>query len=352
MTAEQEQLDQLRVEIDRLRNQFPDTQELYREVCVLLFFRHGITPTANKLYQLVHKGSMSAPAEALRQFWADLREKSRIRIEHPDLPESLKEDAAALMASIWSKAQDAAHAGLESFYAQSQEQVQNAQNLLTQVEDERNSVAEELAHTTQSLQCALERIQELDRDLASTHATNEALTARLVAADKQRIDLEAALVLSRQDFASELGKLRHALEKSEYRCTEAEKRALLEIDHARTVSSKLQKELNQSRNMLQAANDNHQREIEQFQQKLTETHLKLGMSEGSIHELREANLRLLNDLESARKEMANHEIQISLLAREVSEKTQSLQQLQLRNKIAIKKQTRFVVGKSKNSSKI
>lgn len=59
---------------------FPDTQALYREVCVLLFFRHGITPTANKLYQLVRKGSMSAPTEALRTFWADLREKSRVRI--------------------------------------------------------------------------------------------------------------------------------------------------------------------------------------------------------------------------------------------------------------------------------
>ncbi len=347
MTTEQEQLDQLRVEIDRLRNQFPDTQELYREVCVLLFFRHGITPTANKLYQLVHKGSMSAPAEALRQFWADLREKSRIRIEHPDLPESLKEDAAALMASIWSKAQDAAHVGLESFYAQSQEQVQNAQNLLTQVEDERNSATESLARTTQSLQDALGRIQELGRGIASTQANNEALMARLEAADKQRTDLEAALVSSRQDFASELGKLRNALEKSEYRCSEAEKRALLEIDHARTAASKLQKELNQSRNMLQAANENHQREIVQLQQKLTETHLKIGMSEGATHELREANLRLLGDLEAARKEMANQEIQNSLLAREVSEKTQALLQSELRSKMTIKKQTRSAVSKDK-----
>ena len=61
---------QIALEIERLRGQFTETQELYREVCVLLFFRHGITPTANRLYQLVRKGSMSAPAEALRAFWA------------------------------------------------------------------------------------------------------------------------------------------------------------------------------------------------------------------------------------------------------------------------------------------
>jgi hypothetical protein len=36
---------QLQAEIERLR-----AQELHREVCVLLFFRHAITPTANRLY--------------------------------------------------------------------------------------------------------------------------------------------------------------------------------------------------------------------------------------------------------------------------------------------------------------
>ena len=43
-------------EVDALKAKFADTRALYREVCVLLFFRHGITPTANKLYQYVRKG--------------------------------------------------------------------------------------------------------------------------------------------------------------------------------------------------------------------------------------------------------------------------------------------------------
>lgn len=55
-------------EIDRLRGEFPKTQDLYREVCVQLFCRYGITPTTNRLYQLVKKVSMSAPGEALTQF--------------------------------------------------------------------------------------------------------------------------------------------------------------------------------------------------------------------------------------------------------------------------------------------
>ena len=72
---------QLITDIERLREEFTQTQDLYREVCALLFFRYGLTPTANKLYQLVRKGSMTAPADALNKFWEDLREKSRVRIE-------------------------------------------------------------------------------------------------------------------------------------------------------------------------------------------------------------------------------------------------------------------------------
>ena len=90
----------LQTEIEALRPQYPDTQDLYREVCLVLFFRHGITPTANKLYQLVRKGSMSAPAEALNRFWETLREKSRIRIEHPDLPPSLQSAAGEMMGAF------------------------------------------------------------------------------------------------------------------------------------------------------------------------------------------------------------------------------------------------------------
>ncbi|MFM0150974.1 DNA-binding protein, partial [Paraburkholderia sp. RL18-085-BIA-A] len=79
----------LAAEIGRLKADFPKTRELYREVCALLFFRFGLTPTANRLYQLVKRGSMSTPTAVLGEFWTELREKSRVRIDHPDLPADL-----------------------------------------------------------------------------------------------------------------------------------------------------------------------------------------------------------------------------------------------------------------------
>jgi hypothetical protein len=40
-------------EVEALKGRFSDTKALYREACALLFFRYGITPTTNKLYQYV-----------------------------------------------------------------------------------------------------------------------------------------------------------------------------------------------------------------------------------------------------------------------------------------------------------
>jgi len=93
----------LAADIERLKAEFPKTRELYREACALLFFRFGITPTANRLYQLVKRGSMSTPTQVLGEFWTELREKSRVRIDHPDLPADLQAAAGELVATLWTR---------------------------------------------------------------------------------------------------------------------------------------------------------------------------------------------------------------------------------------------------------
>lgn len=55
-------------EVEAMKAKFGDTRALYREVCALLFFRYGITPTANKLYQYVRRGSMNVPTGVISVF--------------------------------------------------------------------------------------------------------------------------------------------------------------------------------------------------------------------------------------------------------------------------------------------
>jgi hypothetical protein len=75
----------LQEEVERLRALAPDTKALYREVASMLFFRFGIAPTANRLHQLVGKGSMSTAASVLARFWQDLRQHGRLRGQVPCL---------------------------------------------------------------------------------------------------------------------------------------------------------------------------------------------------------------------------------------------------------------------------
>lgn len=118
---------ELQSDIEALRGRFTETKDLYREVCALLFFRYGITPTASKLYQFVRKGSMSAPAEALARFWEDLRSKARVEIDHPDLPPELKATAAEAIAALWQQATAAARNELAALRLEDQAAVEQAQ---------------------------------------------------------------------------------------------------------------------------------------------------------------------------------------------------------------------------------
>lgn len=315
------------VELERLRAEFSDTQELYREVCVLLFFRYGITPTANKLYQLVHKGSMSAPAEALRVFWDDLREKSRVRIEHPDLPDALKTAAGEMVATLWAQAQSAASQNLMSLRDQADESIRLAHVAQQSAEAEKLSFQNEVEELQQQLQVSQERSLQLERNLSSEQASKEALTTQLIAAGKQQKVLESALSEARQEFATELEKQRQALIRSEERLEGSEKRALMEIDRERQATSRLQQEMQQLRQTHQETNERHLLETTEFQRMAGDLKQKLGLAEGLLQAQREAVVEITAQLALLRGELIEKETQIALLERETAIRDQKIGEL-------------------------
>lgn len=286
-------------EIERLRHEFPDTQALYREVCVLLFFRHGITPTANKLYQLVRKGSMSAPTEALRAFWVDLRDKSRVRIENPDLPESLKTAAGELVATLWQQAQAASQADLAVFRAEATESVRAAQSAQQAAEMETGRISDELAAAQCQTAEMHERLLGLERQLAAEYANSGSLRTQLEGSAQQIESLNRALADARREFASELEKQREALDRAEERLLGSEKRALLEIDRERTAASRLQREVEQLRQTLHSEAENHHAAISDHQTKMANLRQQFGQAEGALIAQKEVNRKNSAHLESA-----------------------------------------------------
>lgn len=238
---------EIQAEIESLKERFSETRELYREVCALLFFRHGITPTANKLYQYVRKGSMGAPAEALARFWEELRLKARVEIDHPDLPEALKVAAADAVQTIWGQATELARTELAVLRVEAQTELGKALADLGAAQ-ERTKAAEVLVQEMHGRLAELEpQLQASNRAHESERRAHAATTARTEALQRQVAELQAQQDRIRADFSAELDKGRTAIEAASERAAGAERRALREIEQERTGRSVAEKHLEGAR---------------------------------------------------------------------------------------------------------
>lgn len=322
----------IETQIERLRETVSDTQALYREVCVLLFFRYGMTPTANKLYQLVRKGSMSAPAEALRTFWEDLREKSRVRIEQPDLPDDVKIAAGELVSQLWTQARAAADQQLEALHQAASGSVRSAQEAQQAAERETLACRQALDQAQQQLSDAGAQVLQLEKAASAQLAHHDALIHRLSQAEKQHSALEAALEAARRDFSDELEKQREALRLAEDRLVGTEKRALMEIERERQAAHLAQQEAAKMQLAQQAAAERQRLEIAEIQransemtERLTQ---KLGVAEGRQQALQERLQQIDGQLAAAQQQSQAKDSQIALLQREIELREQRIKALE------------------------
>ncbi len=275
---------EIQSEIDSLKERFSETKALYREACALLFFRHGITPTASKLYQYVRKGSMSAPADALNKFWEELRGKARVQIDHPDLPDALKVAAADAVQTLWGQATELARTELASLRVEAQAESAKA---LADLEAER-ARSSGLDTRVQELLIRLEdqgaQLQARSAELENERRAHAATTARTEALQRQVGELQALQERVRADFSAELEKGRAAIEAANERAAGAERGALREIEQERTGRAVAE------------------RQLEGVRTKLAETERQ---SQAKALEFVTANTRLNAELEAAKATVKN-----------------------------------------------
>lgn len=273
---------QLLADVERLKNEFVQTQALYREVCALMFFRFGITPTANKLYQLVRRGSMSAPAEALRKFWEELREKSSARIEHPDMPESLQQAAGELTAALWLQARQAAQATLATLRADAVEQVAQAQDTARRQADAHDAAQARAATLTARLDTADQLREQVSRQLAVEQATHASARAELDGVRRELVAAQAEVERICASFATELDQFRKAAAAAQERHQAIERRTLLDLDQERTRNGKLARQLEQTQVRLSSWMDQQALEKTRLQQDINLLRERAGELEGRI----------------------------------------------------------------------
>jgi hypothetical protein len=291
----------LAAEIARLKAEFPRTRELYREVCALLFFRHGITPTANRLYQLVKRGSMGTPTAVLGEFWTELREKSRVRIDHPDLPADLGAAAGELVATLWTRATVSAAAALDALRAEVEAQRAESQQSVVAARDELGRVETAFEQRTAALLAAQVEVRELDKAQAEGHAQRQALEKELARISATLAARDRELLEVREGFSRDLDKLREAADRAEERLRASEKRALLEIDRERNTAAKLQKELDEAMRRADQKDADHRRVIEAVQAQLGDARHQAGVLQGRLDAVQAENLRLQAEMMTLRE---------------------------------------------------
>lgn len=225
----------LQADVDEARTKITDTKALYKWVCALLFFRYGVTPTTNRLYQLVRKGSMGTVTTALSTFWQDLRDKSRIQIDHPGVPDSLKSNAGELIQVLWEKANVEAKAQFDTAVLEAQGKADAAEAAAGEAHKIIESQRGEIAILGQRIEAIAAEKAALANALEDVRRGHSATTASLSAARTEAASLRQDLADSRRDFASELEKAREAVRLAEERLQAAERRALMEIDRERTA---------------------------------------------------------------------------------------------------------------------
>lgn len=234
---------QLQIEIEKLRSEFTETQDLYREVCVLLFFRYGITPTANKLYQYVRRGSMSAPADALNKFWSELRGKSRVRIERNDIPENISLAAGDFVATLWNEAQKAAQAGFTDLIENATAEILKFKLNAELARQDAAKLQGQLDVSNLDLKSTQKRLSETDNLLLVNTNTLAIQEKTLKSLKIERDNLSTALSEEKATFSRDLNLINASLQKAEERFRSLENKSLLEVDQARQLIKRLEKEI-------------------------------------------------------------------------------------------------------------
>lgn len=188
----------------------------------------------------------------------------------------------------------------------------------------------ESKQTREALRAANERILDLERDLAGERSRTEALEQQIELARRQQITLEVALSDARKDYSAELEKYRQELRRTEERLDASEKRALLEIDHERQMTVKVQRELLQLRNSSLENEEQLRLELDSCKSELAKVRQMLGAAEGKQDELRAGNEKHLEELAALRQTLVQQETRLALLQREVELAQLASKQLQER----------------------
>jgi hypothetical protein len=229
-------------ESERLRTEKGRTaRELYRELltfierrCPAVFFQLN----GKSLYELLRKGSQPVSGEVLKEYRAKAAIRMQTRPELP-IPDEARQTLGDSLAAIWESAFDVARREATSIA-----EVRNAalEEKVAELTQENGRLREQLGNlgdAERALATQLEASQAQEARLCQDAAARSAEITRL---ERERDSLQQTLVASQKN----IDELSQAIGAAQEARKADNKRALLEIDLARTDAKKLQKRLDEA----------------------------------------------------------------------------------------------------------
>lgn len=330
-------IEAIRADIDALRERFPKTADLYREACAIMFFRYGITPTTTALYQLVRKGSMSVPSEALRSFWDDLRKQSRVDLDSAGLPDELRESAGKLLGQVWSSAKRTAEESIAHVKARLADERDGFLAAKEQADEQAAALMSRLEQASEAIAAKDRGILELREQLSASRATAQKVESQLAEAQTEVDRLQRDAVATSREHAADIDKVTARIIQAEQRYVELEKRMLVELDRERTAGMKLQKSLENERRTAAAKHDKLQSDAQAAYVQIARQEQLLAVQITEIDALRAERDAAMDRAASEREATADLATQLAAEQARVQELREQLRQLAKRSPSDVKR---------------
>lgn len=245
-------------------------KEKTREAASVIFFTFGIHPSAKTVREFTQHGSLTDINEDLREFWADLRTKTRVKIDAPMLPSDLSELFSDGLAKVWELAADKAHSSLDGERKEAAESIDLAQRSAFEAKRQQHVAEEDAEASRLELREERERRSQAEGRLVAQEAEIVALQDALATWQNQAEASSRARQESEERFARELDAER-VLRRREADMFEGDiKFAKMQIDEARTNEREL-------RARLKAENEAAELELVAYRQRANRSEEALGL---------------------------------------------------------------------------
>lgn len=233
-----------------------------------------------------------------------MREKSRLRIEHPDLPESLRDAAGEMVGALWQRAQAEALSTLGALRHEADANVQAAQNVAEDALKKQQAAEAALESASQTGASLQQQVNELQASLGRAQGELAAQQRQIDLAMAQRQELQQALATARDQFTRELEQQRTAIATAEERHAADMKRALLDIDRERVQLVRTQKDLEQARRIISDQAEHYRMLVAERQTQVETLRHRNGELEGVVTELRTQRDQIANEIDGMRQQVA------------------------------------------------